>query len=126
MGKNTPRILIADDEKPLARALSLKLTSSGYIANSVGDGAAALEELKKEKYDILLLDLIMPEMNGFKVLEELNKSGKIKELSVFVLSNLGQTEDIEKTKQFGIIDYVVKSNTTLAEIVNMIKKHLEK
>lgn len=88
------RILIAEDEKPMARALELKLTHEGFEAKAVFDGAAALEELEKSKYDLLLLDLMMPKMGGFEVLEQM-KLKKIK-IPVAVLSNLSQAEDEKK------------------------------
>lgn len=114
------KILIADDEKPLAKALSLKLERSGFEVDIVHNGKDALTKLKKTKYDILLLDLIMPEVDGFGVLEELKKGKEIP--TVCILSNLGQREDIERTKDFPISFYLVKSNTTLSEIVNLINE----
>lgn len=120
------RVLIADDEKPLAKALSLKLSKSGYQVNSVENGALAIEELNNNHYDILLLDLIMPEVDGFEVLRHLDQNGLLDQLKVFILSNLGQSEDIEKTKNYKIAEHIVKSNSTLAEIVNMIDSYLKK
>jgi CheY-like chemotaxis protein len=116
------KILIADDEKPLARALSLKLSGEGYQTTVVNDGQSVLDQIKKDKFDLLLLDLIMPKVDGFGVLKEIKKSGV--KIPVFVLSNLGQQEDIDRTKEYGVENYVVKSNTPLASIVKMVNQFL--
>ena len=68
------KILIADDEKALARAVELKLNHSGFNAKSVSNGREVLDILKKEKFDLILLDLIMPEIDGFEVIAELQKT----------------------------------------------------
>lgn len=116
------RALIVDDEKPLARALELKLTHEGFEAQVVHNGVDAIKSLKAEKFDIVLLDLIMPEEDGFEVLKAM-KSLKIN-IPIIISSNLSQEEDIERAKLLGAVDYFVKSDTTLAEIVDKIKVYL--
>lgn len=123
--KSKVKILIADDEKPLSKALSLKLSKSGYEVDTADDGAVAIDKLSSGKYSMLLLDLVMPNKNGFDVLEELKNMNMLDSLTIFVLSNLGQPEDIKKTQKFGVKNYLVKSNTTLAEIVKMIDSYIE-
>ncbi len=115
-------ILIVEDERPLSHALEMKLKSQGFNAVISMNGESALVELKKGGYAMVLLDLIMPIMDGFAVLEEMKKQ-KIK-IPVIVLSNLGQDEDRAKAKDLGAIDYFVKSNTPIAEIVNRVKSVL--
>lgn len=118
------KILIAEDERPMARALELKLKNSGFETKAVFDGREALDEIKKNKYDLLLLDLMMPVLNGFEVLEDLKKTkNKIK---VIVSSNLGQSEDINRVKKLGAIDYFVKSDTSISEVIEHVKKALKK
>jgi CheY-like chemotaxis protein len=120
MDTDKKKILVAEDEKPMANALKLKLESEGYQVVLAFNGKEAIEALESEKFDLLLLDLVMPEKTGFDVLEEI----KSKNLSipVIVLSNLAQEEDIGKAKKFGVINYFVKSNTSLSEISEHIKK----
>jgi len=118
-GKN---ILIVEDERPLSHALEMKLKAQGFTTKVVMNGHDALEELGKSTYDMVLLDLIMPIMDGFGVLEEM-KSKKLK-VPVIVLSNLGQDEDRTKTKALGALDYFVKSNTPIAEILERVKSAL--
>ncbi len=109
------KILIIEDEKTLARALELKLTSSGFGVVTVLNGEEGITLLKKESFDLILLDLIMPKMDGFAVLEIL-KTKKIK-TPVLVLSNLSQQNDVKRTKEFGVKEFFIKSNTPIAVIV---------
>jgi two-component system alkaline phosphatase synthesis response regulator PhoP len=123
MIKNTPKkILIADDEKPIAKALELKLNHVGFLAQSVGNGEEALALLSKEKFDLLLLDLVMPKMDGFTVLEEIKK--KQLAVPVIVLSNLSQAEDEAKSRALGASGFFIKSNTPIADIVAQVQKFL--
>jgi DNA-binding response OmpR family regulator len=113
MGK---KILIGEDERPMAKALELKLNRSGFDAKAVNDGEEVLKALKEDKYDLLFLDLIMPKVDGFGVLEELKKRGE--KVPVIILSNLSQTEDEKRAKELGAIDFFIKSNTPISEVVN--------
>ncbi|MFA7245250.1 MAG: response regulator [Candidatus Magasanikbacteria bacterium] len=116
------KILIAEDEKPMARALEIKLNKVGFETTIVFDGVAALEELASNKYDLLLLDLMMPNKDGFSVLEDI-KTKKIK-VPVIVSTNLNQKDDIEKAMSLGAKDYFVKSDTPISDVVEHIKKVL--
>ncbi len=112
-------VLIVEDERPLAHALEMKLKNEGYVTHTCMNGTDALAELDKGGYGLVLLDLIMPVMDGFGVLTEMQqrKYG----VPAIVLSNLGQEEDRNKTKQLGALDYFVKSNTPIAQIVQRVK-----
>jgi DNA-binding response OmpR family regulator len=103
----------------MANALSLKLGSSGFETQVVYDGEATISALKKSKYDLIILDLVLPKKDGFSVLAELKKL-KIT-TPVIVSSNLSQEEDIKRVRELGARDYFVKSDTTLAEIVEKVK-----
>lgn len=116
------KILIVEDEKPLARALELKLQSSGFTTVVVFDGEAALAALQDGNTSLILLDLILPKLDGFGLLAKLKEQG-IK-IPVIVLSNLGQQEDINKAKTLGAIDYFVKSDTTLVSLIEQVKRIL--
>ncbi len=119
---NGKRILIVEDERPLSHALEMKLKNQGYESHVVTNGAEAIAELKKNHYDLVLLDLIMPVMDGFAVLEELKVMKNA--TPVIVLSNLGQDEDRAKTKALGALEYFVKSNTPIADIIGRVKTAL--
>lgn len=113
------KILIVEDEKPLAHALELKMTHEGYETTVASTGRQGLDEASTGKYDLILLDLILPEIDGFAILEAL-KAKKLKPI-VVVLSNLGQDEDRKKAEDFGVKNYLVKSNVPLADIVKVVK-----
>ena len=115
------KILIIEDERPLAHALELKLGHEGYEIEVAYTGAEGLQKAKKGGYKLILLDLILPEMDGFTVLKQIGKNKKTK---VIVLSNLGQDEDKQRTKDLGAVEYCVKSNTPLSEIVKRVKAYL--
>jgi DNA-binding response OmpR family regulator len=117
------KILIAEDEKPLARALTLKLEHAGFSVKSVSEGDSALGELKKEQYDLLLLDLVMPKRDGFSVLEEIKKTG-IK-IEIAVLTNLIQEEDKKKVQDLGVNIFMEKANTPIADVVKKVSEILK-
>lgn len=123
MAENKKRILIAEDEKPMAHALELKLNNSGFEAKAVYDGEEALAELAKNKYDLLLLDLMMPKKDGFDVLADLKD--KKNSIPVIVSTNLSQESDIAKAKKLGAKDFFVKSDTPINKVVEHVKKLLE-
>ena len=120
MDKKTQKILVVEDEKPMARALELKLTHEGYKVKTAFNGKEALEVLKKEKFDLMILDLVMPQSDGFDVLRELKSVGKVP--PTIVLSNLSQDEDIAKVTNMGAGHYFVKSNTPLSAIVQKVNE----
>lgn len=114
------RVLIIEDEKPLARALQLKLQHEGLTVTVTHNGQDGLTLLADGQFDVVLLDLMMPVMDGFQVLE------KIKELpkkpTVFVLSNLSQREDEDRVIKLGAKKFFVKSDTPLAVIVEEVRQ----
>ncbi len=122
MEKAKKKILIIEDEKSMARALELKLTFSGFEAVIAGNGEEGLILLEKEAFALILLDLIMPKMDGFAFLEAL-KEKKIK-TPVFVLTNLSQDEDEKRAKALGAKEFLIKSNTTIATIVEKVTQFL--
>lgn len=118
------KILIVEDDGPIANALRLKLEAENFIPTVAVDGKEALALVEKEKFDLILLDIMMPGMNGFEVMEEFKKMNV--KTRVIILSNLSQEEDIEKAKKAGAADYFVKSENDLADIVKYIEKALGK
>ncbi|MFC1645107.1 response regulator transcription factor [Patescibacteria group bacterium] len=123
MSESFKKILIVEDERPMAKALELKLGGSGFFAKAVFNGEEALEILKEEKFDLIILDLVMPRMSGFEFLEKL-KLNKI-DTPVIVASNLSQEEDIEKVKDLGAVDYFIKSDISISEIVERVRNVIE-
>ena len=106
----------------MARALEMKLTHEGFRVMAVFDGEAALAVLLEQKIDLLILDLVMPKMDGFSVLRHIKEKGIA--LPVVVLSNLSQIEDEKKAKELGAREFCIKSDTPIAEIVKKVKQIL--
>lgn len=114
------KVLIAEDEKPMATALGLKLSSAGFEVTSVYDGEAAVSALTQTQFDLIILDLVMPKKDGFFVLTELKRLGIM--TPVIVTSNLSQEEDMKRARALGAKDYFVKSDTTLAQITDIVSR----
>lgn len=117
------KILIADDEKAISKALVLKLTNVGFVVEAAVNGNEAIEKIKANKFDLIVLDLIMPEKDGFAVLEYM-RDNKIA-CPVLVASNLSQEDDLKRAKELGAVDYFIKSNVSLQDIIANIKKILK-
>lgn len=113
-------ILIVEDEKPLAHALELKLQHEGFTVTGATNGRECLDLLDSQHFDVVLLDLMMPTMDGFQVLSEMKKKGDMP--TVFVLSNLSQHEDEERVLELGAKKFFIKSDTPLTTIVEEVKK----
>ena len=124
MTAQVKKVLIIDDEKPIARTLSIKLNANGIETAIAEDGEVALDLISKEKYDLIVLDLLLPKIDGFTVLGEIRKKG-IK-TPVSIITNLGQPEDIQRAKDLGANDYFISSDISMTEIVQYIKKSLGK
>ncbi|MFZ2310850.1 MAG: response regulator [Patescibacteria group bacterium] len=119
---NTKRLLLAEDERAIAKALTLKLSLSGFEIETVTNGEDAISALKNKKFDLLLLDIMMPKMDGFTVMEEMKKMKN--KTPVIILSNLSQEDDAKRAKELGAVDFFIKSNTPLTEIISKINKFL--
>jgi len=121
--KHSSKILIIEDDKPMARALELKLAHEGYNAKAVYNGDDGIEHVKNENFDLILCDLVMPNTDGFMVLKVL-KERKVK-TPVIVLSNLAQEEDENKARALGAVEFFTKSDTPIASIVQKINNILK-
>ena len=121
-----PKVLIVEDDRFLSKAYTSKLKKTGFEVILAFNGKEALEKSKLEKPDIILLDLLMPKKNGWTVLADLKKNRALKNIPVIVLSNLGEEDDIKKARGFGAADYLVKSDISIQEVINKIKKFLAK
>ncbi len=118
-------ILLAEDDKFISRAYFDGLTREGYKVITAFDGNEALKSARENRPDLIMLDLIMPLMNGFELLEELKKDEELKSIPVIILSNLGQESDIKRGKELGAVDYMVKSNFSMKEVANQIRKYFD-
>lgn len=118
------KILVVEDDKFLRELILRKLKEENYETAFAVDGEEGLAKIQEERPDLILLDLILPGMNGFDVLKKKQEIPEIAQIPVVVLSNLGQKEDVERALKFGAKDYLVKAHFTLDEITAKIKKYL--
>ncbi|OGY44689.1 MAG: hypothetical protein A3B89_04155 [Candidatus Buchananbacteria bacterium RIFCSPHIGHO2_02_FULL_40_13] len=116
-------VLIVEDDEVLLRVLYLFLKRAGYTIATATDGESAVKIIQRLKPNIILLDLLLPKMDGFEVLRILKADPKLKNIPVVVLSNLGDNADIAKAKSLGANDYFIKANTDLAVILEKIKNY---
>ncbi|MBU4023064.1 response regulator [Patescibacteria group bacterium] len=119
-------ILIIEDDKFLRELISKKLISQGFKIDEAIDGEEGLKKLQEIKPDLILLDLILPGLDGFEVLQRIKDDPGIASIPVLILSNLGQKDEIEKGLRLGAVDFLVKAHFTPEEIVQKIKQVLEK
>ena len=118
------KILFIDDDNFLRKVYNAELSDQGHEVILAADGEEGVKKAKEEDPDLILLDMIMPKKNGFEVLTDLQSDPKTKNIPVIILSNLGQDDDIKKGKDLGAVDYLVKDNITLANILEKINHYL--
>ncbi len=120
-----PKILIVDDDTFLSGIYATKLDLEGFQVVSAHDGEEGIKVAQKEKPDLILLDVLMPKLDGFEALKRLKADPGTKDIPVIMLTNLGQKEDIEKGLEDGAVDYLIKAHFVPAEAVAKIKKVLK-
>ena len=118
------KILLVEDEEMLANMYETKFKNEGFDIEKALNGEDGLKKAKEMLPDFILLDIIMPKMDGFAVLKSLKKDEKTKNIPVMLLTNLGQEEDIQRGEELGGVGYLVKANTTPSEVVEMVKNKL--
>jgi len=123
--KTMPKILIVDDDAFLAGIYATKLDLEGFQVVSAHDGEEGVKMAQKELPNLILLDVLMPKLDGFEALKRLKADPTTKDIPVIMLTNLGQKEDIEKGIEDGAVDYLIKAHFVPAEAVAKIKKVLK-
>lgn len=123
-GKDKKIVFIVEDDEVLLRALYILFHEGNYTIATATDGETAVSMAQRLKPDVVLLDLLLPKMDGFEVLKALKADPKLKSTPVIVLSNLGDTASMEKAKKLGADDYFVKADTDLSVLEEKINKIL--
>jgi len=126
MEPSTTKILIVEDEEILLTALSEELKQEGFQVIGAKDGVEGVEMAKSEKPHLILLDLVMPRLDGIGALKEMKADAGIKDIPVVILTNLSDYDKISDALSLGAMDYLVKANYRLEELVNKIKTVLER
>lgn len=120
------KLLVAEDDNFLLVAVKDKLMRAGFAVITATNGVEALEKMRKENPDLVLLDLVMPQKGGFEVLEEAHQDRELKKIPIIILSNLGNESDVKKAKELGAVDYLVKANFSLKRVVEKVKFYIAK
>ena len=115
------KILIVEDDKFLRELMSQKLRNENYNVVEAVDGEEGVKKAIEEVPELILLDLILPGIDGFEVLENIKKEEALVPVPVIILSNLGQKEDIEKGLKLGATDYLIKAHFTPGEIIEKVR-----
>ena len=118
-------ILIVEDDDNLAGVYETRLQAEGFATKRVPNGEDALQAAIAAKPDLILLDVMMPKVSGFDVLDILRNTPETQNAKVIMLTALSQESDKEKAKSLGVDDYLIKSQVVIADVVDKIRDHLE-
>lgn len=119
-------VLLVEDEPLLANLLEQRIKKEGFNVIVNRDGEEALKTLHEKKPDLILLDVILPKISGFELMEALRADPQLERAPIIIISNLGQESDIEKGQSLGAIQYFVKAKVSIEELVQNVKMFLEK
>lgn len=126
MTKKKYRILLIEDDQFILRICKNGLERSGFDVVTAAEGEEGIKKAREQNPDLILSDLVMPHRNGFETLEQIKKDKQLKNIPIIILSNLGQESDIKKIKELGAVDYLIKSDFKIKEVVEKINFHLAK
>ena len=124
--KISEKILLIEDEAMLSSMYQAKFAKEGIEIEVAGDGEEGLKKAKEGAYKAVLVDIIMPKLDGFAVIKELRADPNYKDTPIILLTNLGQEEDVKKGKDLGASDYLVKANFTPSQVVKKIQEIINK
>jgi len=122
MSTKIKKIVVIEDDEILLKAINIELLSSGFEVFSATNGEAGLELIKSKKPDLIILDLVMPKMDGFEVLKLLQNDKELDKIPVIVLSNLSQKDEVDKAMALGANDFFEKATTNLGNLSDKIKQ----
>ena len=120
------KILIIEDEEILIDLLQKKLGNEGYEVAIARNGEEGLKVMKREKPDLILLDILMPKKGGFEVMEDMAKDPEIKNIPIIIVSNSGQPVELERAKELGAKDCLVKTEFDPQEVIDKVISHIGK
>lgn len=125
MANDNIHILLVEDDSFLSSIYKKKFEMEGFKITTAEDGALGLEYAKKKSPDIVLLDVLLPKMDGFTVLENLKSDSATADIPVILLTNLGQKDDVDKGLSMGAVDYLIKAHFKPAETVEKVRAALK-
>lgn len=123
---NAPKkILIIEDDKFLRELIVRKLENEGLETAVAVDGSEGVKAVEEQKPDLILLDLLLPVMDGFEVLKKIKENPQTASVPVIILSNLGQRDDVEKGLSLGAVDFLIKAHFTPNEVIDKVRSYLK-
>jgi DNA-binding response OmpR family regulator len=122
--KQVKKILIIEDEQPLVKALTDKLQDEGFSVSVAHDGVEGLKMSLEEKPGLVLLDLILPKMDGMTYLDKLRDDEWGREVPVIILTNLSDDKKVVEAQKSGVYDYLIKTDWSLDDVIKMVKEKL--
>lgn len=123
--KNKTHVLIVEDDAFLANIYKTKFDMEGFKVSTSENGEAGLNDIKKKRPDVVLLDILLPKMDGFAMLEKLKADSEVKDIPVILLTNLGQKDDVQKGLEMGAVDYLIKAHFKPSEVVERVRSVLK-
>jgi len=120
------KILLVEDDPFLIDIYTTKLKESGFSVEVANDGEAALRKARENKPDLVILDIVLPQIDGWEILRKIKSEPEFKNLKVIILSNLGQKEEVEKGIKLGAAKYLIKAHYTPSQVIKEIKKSYDK
>ena len=117
-------ILLVEDDPFLIDIYSTKLKESGFSVEVASDGESALRKVKEKEPDLVILDIVLPQLDGWEILRQIKSDPKLKNIKIIILSNLGQKEEVERGVELGAVKYLIKAHYTPSEVVAEIKQLL--
>ena len=118
------KILIVEDEPDLLKILADKFSNEGFRVTTARDGEEGLTAIAKDKPDVILLDIIMPRLDGMSMLKKMRQEPANKDIPVIILTNLADSDAVVSSLEHGVFDYLIKTDWQLAEVVNKVKRRL--
>ncbi len=118
------KVLLVEDEEIMINLLQKKLVQEGYEVSIAKNGEEGLSMMKEVKPDIILLDIIMPKMSGFEVMEEMRKDTELKKIPIVVISNSGQPVELDKAKELGARDWLIKTEFDPQEVIEKVIRQI--
>lgn len=120
----TKQILLVEDEEVLADLLERKLREEGYEVRVAEDGEVGLRKMREIKPDLVLLDIVMPKLGGFEVMEQVRADENISDVPIMIISNSGQPVELDRAKELEAIDWLIKTDFDPQEVIDKVKKHI--
>lgn len=115
-------ILLVEDDPFLIEIYSKKLAEAGFFAEVVSNGEEVLAKVKEKKPELVILDIVLPQVDGWEILQQIKQDPELKNTKIVILSNLGQKEEVEKGIESGAEKYLIKAHFTPSQVVEEIKK----